>query len=186
MSWANRSSPSAATWQRNCSHGGADPHEAVGRFDESAKSFARLPAEIRDSVWKAMRVVPGGLLDADERAVAARQLFEVRVQPGLGRVSSHAEGLLLTLQGSLANLGGPRVVEAVQARRLNRGWLALPTLSLALAFVARLAARGHAPLEQQLSRTLPHHATLARSAPRLVTIDLLLAEFILTGAGATS
>jgi hypothetical protein len=164
--------------------GGADPYQTVGRFDEAVERLAHLPPELRDRLWKAMRVVPGGLLDADERAVAARQLFEVRLRPGPGRVSSQAESLLLTLQKPLADVGGPRVAAAVQARQPSRGWLGLPALSLALAFLARLAARGHTNLEQQLSLTLPHYATLARSAPHLVTIDLLLAEFILTGAGA--
>lgn len=163
--------------------GGGDPHESVGRFDESAERLAQLPADLRDRVWKAMRVVPGGLLDADGRAVAARQLFEVRLQPGLSRVSSAAEGVLWTLRKPLADLGGPRAAAAVQARQPTRGWLALPALSLAMAFAARLAARGHHTLEQHLVRTLPLHATLARSAPHLVTIDLLLAEFTLIGAG---
>ncbi|PZG01159.1 hypothetical protein C1I93_00120 [Micromonospora endophytica] len=163
--------------------GGSDPYETVGRFDQSAEVFALLPAEERDRVWRAMRVVPGGLLDADERMAAARHLFEVRVRPGLGRLSSSAEGLLRALQKPLVESGGPRVVGALQARNPTRGWLALPALSLAFAFVARLAARGHAAPAGLLPRTLPPHATLARSAPRLVAIDLLLAEFLLTGAG---
>ncbi|MFY1614705.1 hypothetical protein [Micromonospora sp. WMMD736] len=164
--------------------GGPDPYETVGRFDQSAEVFALLPAAERDRVWRAMRVVPGGLLDADERMVAARHLFEVRVRPGLGRLSSNAEGLLRALQKPLAECGGPRAVSALQARNPTRGWLALPALSLAFAFVARLAARGHAAPAELLPRILPLHATLARSAPRLVAIDLLLAEFLLTGAGA--
>ncbi len=164
--------------------GGPDPYETVGRFDQSAERLALLPREERDRVWRAMRIVPGGLLDADERLAAARHLFEVRVRPGLGRVSSEAEGLLRSLRQPLAELGGPRAVAAVQARQPTRGWRALPALSLAFAFVARLAARGHTALEPHLPRILTHHARLARSAPRLVTIDLLLAEFLLTGAGA--
>ncbi|HEX5542250.1 MAG TPA: hypothetical protein VFX60_11930 [Micromonospora sp.] len=155
-----------------------DPYAPVGRFDSAAQHFARLSEQERDQVWKAMRVVPGGLLDADERLVAARQLFDVRIKPGLGHLSRRAENLLLALQGTLDKVGGPAVTAAVRARQTGRGWLALPALSLAFAFVARLAARGHTSLEQ----LLPEHARLARSAPRLVTIDLLLAEFILTGA----
>jgi hypothetical protein len=50
--------------------------------------------------------------------------------------------------------------------------------------VARLAARGHTGCDRLLPRILPYHATLARSAPRLVTIDLILAEFTLIGSGA--
>lgn len=164
--------------------GNADPYAGVGRFDESAEMFAQLPVQQRDRAWKAMRVVPGGLLDADERTVAARQLFEVRDRPGVRRVAEHAERLLVSLRGPLDEAGGPVVTSALHARRPSRGWLALPALSLALAFVARLAARGHASLEHQHRRTLPYHAKLARAAPRLVTIDLLLAEFTLTGSGA--
>lgn len=164
--------------------GGADPYQTVGRFDESALRLAELPIEVRDRLWKAMRVVPGGLLDADERLTAARHLFEVRIQPGLGRVSSAAKELLLVSRQQIHAVGGQRVSDAIQARRPTTGWRALPALSLVLAFVARLAARGHPGCQRLLPRTLPHHATLARSAPRLVTIDLLLAEFTLIGSGA--
>ncbi|MBO4209122.1 hypothetical protein [Micromonospora echinofusca] len=164
--------------------GDSDPHPTVGRFDESAVHLAQLPAEQRDRMWKAMRIVPGGLLDADERLTAARQLFDVRIRPGLGRVSRAARSLLAESWPQIQSAGGRRVTDAVDARMPTSGWQALPAVSLTLAFVARLAARGHAGCEHLLPRTLPHHATLARSAPRLVTIDLLLAEFTLTGTGA--
>lgn len=163
--------------------GGDDPHRVVGRFDESAQRLAALPVEKRDQIWRAMRIVPGGLLDADERTTAARHLFDVRIRPGVGRVSSAARELLRTSCPQINAAGGPPVTAAVQARRPTSGWQALPAVSLALAFVARLAARGHDGCERLLPHTLPAHATLARSAPRLVAIDLLLAEFILTGSG---
>lgn len=164
--------------------GGVDPYQKVGRFDDSAVRLAELPIEMRNQLWRAIRIVPGGLLDEDERLIAARHLFEVRIQPDLGRVSSAAKDLLISSQQQIHAIGGMRLLAAVRARIPTAGWRALPALSLALAFVARLAARGHTGCERLLPRTLPHHAALARSAPRLVTIDLLLAEFTLTGSGA--
>nr|GID83024.1 hypothetical protein Ade03nite_19480 [Actinoplanes derwentensis] len=164
--------------------GEIDSHRAVGRFDDSAARLAQIPIEARDRFWKAVPVVPGGLLDADERLTAARQLFDVRLQPGIARVSIAARDLLLITQQQLHAVDIPRVMDAVRARNPTTGWRALPALSLALAFVARLAARGHTGCDQLLPRILPYHATLARSAPRLVTIDLLLAELTLIGSGA--
>lgn len=165
--------------------GEADPYAAVGQFGD-AERLAELPAEQLDGIWKAMRLIPGGLLDADGRLVAARQLFDARDKPGVRRVAAVAEWLLATLRGPLDDVGGRVVTAAVQARRPGCGWLALPGLSLALAFAARLAARGYTKVDKELRVALPHYAALARGAPNLVTVDLLLAEFILTGAGAAS
>lgn len=165
--------------------GDVDPHQQIGRFDDSAVRLAGLPPEQRDRLWRAVRVVPGGLLDADERLAAARHLFEARMD--LAQVSIVARDLLLLVRQQLRAAGGPQVLNAIGARQptQEQGWRALPALSLALAFVARLAARGHVGANRLLPYTLPRHAALARSAPRLVTIDLLLAELTLTGSGAT-
>lgn len=164
--------------------GGVDPHQGVGRFDESAARMAELLPEARDRIWRAIRIVPGGLLDADERLTAARHLFDARIQPDLARVSRAAEELLTCARRQIHAAGAARPMDAVRARKAVAGWRALPGLSLALAFVARMAARGHIGCERLLSRVLPDYATLARSASRLVTIDLLLAEFTLIGIGA--
>ncbi|MFV2018165.1 hypothetical protein [Micromonospora sp. LOL_023] len=160
--------------------GQPDPHRAVGRFDPAAQQLARLPAEQLDELWQAMRIVPGGLLDADERVAAARRLFDVRDRPGMARVAAAGADLLRTLRPALAAVGGPAVDAAVGARQCGPGWPDLPALSLAFAFTARLIARDRLPAAL-LTRTTPHHATLARHAPDLTTIDIFLAELTLTG-----
>ncbi|WFE28352.1 hypothetical protein O7623_03825 [Solwaraspora sp. WMMD791] len=160
--------------------GQPDPHRAVGRFDQAAQQLARLPAEQRDELWRAMRIVPGGLLDADERVAAARRLFDVRNRPGVARVAAAGADLLRTLRPALAAAGGPVVDAAVGARQCGPGWPDLPALSLAFAFTARLVARDRLPAAL-LTRTIAHHATLARHAPDLTTIDIFLAELTLTG-----
>jgi hypothetical protein len=58
-------------------------------------------------------------------------------------------------------------------------------LSFAFAFSARLAARGDDALTALLPQIIPHHATLARHAPHITAVDLVLAEFILAGTGAS-
>ena len=127
-----------------------------------------------------MRVVPGGLLDGDERLVAARQLFDARDRNGLRRVASYGD---TRLRRYLTDAGGS-VAAAIEARQPRTGWRGLPALSLAFAFCARLAARGHRPLQALLPQIIPHHAAIARHAPHLTTVDLVLAEFILAGTGA--
>jgi hypothetical protein len=65
------------------------------------------------------------------------------------------------------------------------GWLALPAMSASLAIVARIAARGEEAC-QAFERDWRHRWTdLARQAPRLASIDLVLAEALIAGVERT-
>jgi hypothetical protein len=163
--------------------GEPDPHAAVGGFDTTVQRLAVLPREQVDSIWRAARVVPGGLLDADGRAVAARELFDVRDRPGIRRVAAQASGLLAQIRALLRSRGDPALSRSVAARGNGTGWSALPAVSLALALAARLASRDQQRLRELQPLLVPHHAALARHAPRLVAVDLILAELLLSGAG---
>ena len=161
--------------------GDPDPHPRAGRFDVVAERLAVVSPEQQDMVWRAARIVPGGILDGDARAVAARKLFDNR-----------QDRKLLALTGQMAQLrellaDAPQVVHrALHARRPDSDeyhWLHLPVVSLALAFCMRLAARDRLPLAAAPVTLASRYVRFARSAPELATIDLVLAELLLTGEG---
>lgn len=58
--------------------GKTDPAARVGQFGPEAERLARLAPDQVDAVWQAAAVVPQALLDADTRAIAARQMFDAR------------------------------------------------------------------------------------------------------------
>lgn len=159
--------------------GEGDPAARAGSF-EGAERFSTMTPEQVDQIWRAAVVVPRGLLSADERAVAARELFDSRSRPGVQRVANDVRRRLPELTELIRRSGHPRALAAVKARGGTAGWVALPSLSIALALSARLAARD-ARLSQLVMDYVPLHASLARHAPRLVTVDVVLAELLLTG-----
>lgn len=160
--------------------GEGDQFARAGTF-EGAERFATFPAAQMDIVWRAAAVVPRGLLSADERAAAARELFDNRRRLGVERVAREARIRLAELTELIRRRSASNALAAVQARGGREGWVALPALSLALALAARLAARD-AGLRRLVAHFVSTHAALARHAPRLVTVDVVLAELLLTGA----
>ena len=62
------------------------------------------------------------------------------------------------------------------------GWFALPAMSASLALVARIAARGDAACRSFERGWRDCWAGLARQAPDLAGIDLVLAEALIAGA----
>jgi hypothetical protein len=136
--------------------GGDDPVASVARFGPEATRFAASPKELLDQIWRLANIVPAQLLDADSRAAAARKLFDARDYPFLKRWAPVAKQLELACDSLLSSRLGEVVAPAVAARRSDNGWQSLPAMSLGLALVARLAARGD---------------------------DLALAECLLLGAG---
>jgi hypothetical protein len=159
-----------------------DPFARAGTF-VGAENFTTMTSAQLDRIWLAAAVVPRGILSADERAVAARELFDGRRRPGVQRVADEARPRLAELTEMIRRTGHRGALYAVQARGGKEGWVALPSISIALAVIARLAAR-HGELRHLVARYVPLHASLARHAPRLVTVDLVLAELLLTGADA--
>ena len=65
------------------------------------------------------------------------------------------------------------------------GWLALPAMSASLALVARIAARGNEACRSFERGWRDRWADLARQAPDLASIDLVLAEALIAGADRT-
>jgi hypothetical protein len=169
--------------------GGPDPDAPVGRFDENAVRFAAMAPAQLDSLWRESAVVPGALLDHGTRMAAARRLFDARTDPEVVSLAGSALAVLgrvLPLLERTPVLG--RAVASRQAAgglRRSQPWLALPELSMALAGLARRASRGDVAAGRLYSDVIPAHVVLARRAPDLVTIDLVLAELFLRGTAGT-
>ncbi|MFG3685433.1 hypothetical protein [Micromonospora sp. NPDC047740] len=158
-----------------------DPHGGVGAFGAEAEQLAAMKPDQLNALWSLTPAVPGGLLEGDERWSAARELFDARLRTGVVSLADKAERRLRLLMRSLEHVGGSELVAAVHAREQGPGWRSLPALSIALCLASRLAARGHEPLVTDMPRLVKSHAVLARHAPRLTAVDVVLAELLVTG-----
>jgi hypothetical protein len=124
-------------------------------------------------------VVPQALLDADTRAGAARQLFDARRSAELARAAREATTIVRTAERLVAASPYRTAMAQIAACRHpdgKGGWLALPAMSASLALVARIAARGHEARQSFERGWRDCWAGLARQAPDLAGIDLVLAE----------
>ena len=153
-----------------------DPFACTGRFGPEAPYLASMSPHELDRLWSAANIVPAHLLDADSRATAARQLFDARSRAGCQRIAPTAHEVAAHLLRLLTDRGAYRLAEAIQARVSSAGWQSLPAMSIALALAARLAARGDVGLQAELGSLRHAWAALARCAPDLVEVDLVLAE----------
>ena len=165
--------------------GDDDPSAQVGQFGPDAERMAVLSAEQVEAVWQAAAVVPQTLLDADTRAVAARQMFDARRTPGLARAARDATSVVRSAERLVAASPYRRAVAQVTARRHpdgKGGWLALPAMSASLALVARIAARDDEGCRSFERAWRERWTDIARHAPDLTTIDLVLAEALVARA----
>lgn len=161
---------------------GEDPHAGVGRFGDTTIAMHRWPGERVDEMWHAAGVLPTALLDLDTRARASKHLFDVREHPAVRPVSATSAQLLAAAREAIARDTGFRAdgTSPIDARINQDGWANLPALSLAFAFVARLAARnGHAST-RTFEALRKAYTRLAMVAPDIVQQDLGLAELWLT------
>jgi hypothetical protein len=165
--------------------GDRDPSAQVGQFGPDAERMAVLSAEQVEAVWQAAAVVPQALLDADTRAVAARQMFDARRSAELARAAREATTIVRSAERLVAASPYRSAMAQIAARRHpdgKGGWLALPAMSASLALVARIAARGNEACRSFERGWRDCWAGLARQAPDLAGIDLVLAEALIAGA----
>ncbi|MBW4720610.1 hypothetical protein [Saccharothrix obliqua] len=162
---------------------GRDPHAGVGRFGPETAALTTMPVQQLEGVWRAARVVPHGLLDADSRAVAARRLFDRRDDD---RVRDVGRSTTTWLPGLVELVADRPVLRAQVAARTpppgRTGWWGIPALSAAFAVVARLAARGVpacVAVEREFRQTW---AELAGIAPEMAVLDLVVAELLIARA----
>jgi hypothetical protein len=165
--------------------GHPDPYAKVGRFGLDAERLALLPSEQVDSLWQAAAVVPQALLDADTRVTAARRMFDVRDMASVRTAATSAKPAAMSAKRAISESRYPHLAEAIVARlprEIKGGWLAIPAMSIALALTARLAARGNFRCRVLEREFHGEWITLAQYAPRLVAIDLVLAEALIVGS----
>ena len=157
---------------------GADPYAGAGRIDGSAELLDQNP-ELREQFVRAARLVPQGLLSEDSRVLAAMDFVRDRHDPRLEWLMRNARGVLREGERLIRIIGDAGTQRAFDARRHHTrsdGWHVIPAVSIALALAARHAARGHAEAEKWMLREQRPWADLAEVAPKLVTIDLIIAE----------
>jgi superfamily I DNA/RNA helicase len=165
--------------------GDRDRYAQVGQFGPDAERLAVLSAEQVEAVWQAAAVVPQALLDADTRAVAARQMFDARRSSELARAAREATSIVRSAERLVTASPYRSAVAQIAARRHpdgKGGWFALPAMSASLALVARIAARGDEACRSFERGWRDCWAGLARRAPDLAGIDLVLAEALIAGA----
>lgn len=157
-----------------------DPFAAKGCLDTSAERYRLLDKETRGEFRRAIKLVPGGLLDGDSRVEAALQMLDRQggAPRWLSERSAPAFAGLTELLRETQDAAGLEAVRARQHPTTNRGWRAFSALSLGWAWVARRAA--HGGLAQRVWIESQKHlwADLARIAPELVTIDIILADLL--------
>ena len=159
--------------------GDDDPY---AQFGPNAERIAG-PAPGQVAVpWAAAFAVPQPLLDPATRAVAAGQLFGARTTAELTRAGQDAISVVRSAEQLVAASPYRRAVTQLAARRHpdgTGGWRALPAMSTALALVARIAARGYDDCRTFEHAWRPRWTDLARRAPALTAIDLVLAEALI-------
>jgi hypothetical protein len=170
-------------------NGEGDPCAQVGQFGPGAERMAHLTAEQLEAVWQAAAVVPQALLDADTRAVAARRMFDARRTPELVRGARDAGSVVRSAERLVMASAYPGVASQIRSRSHpdgRGGWFALPAMSAAVALTARIAARGDDKCRAFERVWRERWADLARRAPDMVQIDLVLAEALIAGADRAS
>ena len=168
--------------------GRSDPCAPVGRFGPEAERMATWLPEQVDALWQAAAVVPKAMLDADTRLAAARRMFDARHQQPMRAAAGSAKTIIDTAGMVIGQSRYPSLASAVAARKPSGsgGWLGLPAMSLAMALLARLAARGNSNCAVLERDYRGKWANLALYAPDLVAIDIVLAEALVVGVTGQS
>ncbi|WES64638.1 hypothetical protein P0L94_00880 [Microbacter sp. GSS18] len=159
---------------------GRDEHASVGAFRHEAEILSDWPAERIDAVWRAAAPVPGALLNGDQRMLHARELFDSRISPRTRDIARTSHGVLRRTHAVLQDTLGDRVRGPIGARSGSDGWPSLPCLSISIALLARLAARGYESAIEAFGKYRSGFADMAEAAPSFIEQDLVLAELWMT------
>ena len=126
-----------------------------------------------EAAGPAAAVVPQPLLDTGTIAVAARQMSDARSRPELVRAAQDAPSVVRSAERLVAASPYRRAAARIAARR------ELPAMSISLALVARISARGDEACRSFERAWRSRWTDLAQQAPRLTSIDLVLAEALI-------
>ncbi|MDO5628954.1 MAG: hypothetical protein Q4G43_11595 [Mobilicoccus sp.] len=162
--------------------GEPDSEASTGCFD-GAPMLARASADLIQQLLDDANVLPLGILDGSTRQVAAFELFQRKDDPRLTRAQLRRQQVVALAERVLADR--PYLLHAIDQRLekpVHHTWQRLPQLTLAFAGLARAAARDNLDARTVLDRYRDDWLALARVAPRMVTIDIVLAELLLIGA----
>jgi hypothetical protein len=125
---------------------------------------------------------PAPLLAAASRAAAASQLFDARDTPELTRAAQDAISVVRSAERLIAATPYRHAAAQVAARYRPGApgrWSALPAMSMSLALVARISARGNENCRSFERIWRGRWTDLARRAPDQAGIDLVLAEALI-------
>lgn len=162
---------------------GQDPALTVGRFNEQTNILLRMSEEQLEDLIRAAAIVPKALLDRDSRTTASFQVLEARNSLAIKKLRELSAQLLEFSKQALLADYGKESVEPVLAREVpesKSGLGNIPAVSLALALVARAAARSKPQSVRLYSFVREGFAKLAAEAPKIVHQDLALAELWIT------
>lgn len=159
--------------------GAGDPVANQGRLDQTRWLDAKSPDEFRELV-SALGILPQGLLHGDARVEAALAVFAERKRSAVRDLGGVAWALTRRCREELAGLGAEALVRAVDARtadvRRELPIAHVSSASLALALMARLASRGLPGAHTLVADVRRYIDDLARYAPALLAMDVVLAE----------
>lgn len=160
---------------------GHDPYANTGAIDRAAMVYAKADTIGRAEFRRLVRLVPSGLLERDTRVEASFELLDRRKSAPV-HLTRQAGTTLRQVTRILEQLKCHIGVSAVRARVSTvetQSWAAFPPLSMGYAFLARLAARGNSALEAWLTANARVWSDLSIVGPKLVTIDIVVAELLL-------
>ena len=111
-------------------------------------------------------------------------MFDARTTPELARAAQDATSVIRAAQRLVSASPYRRAAAQIAARHPGGqgGRLALPAMSASLALVARIAARGNEDCRSFERAWRGAWTALARRAPNLTNIDLVLAEALIAAA----
>lgn len=159
---------------------GVDSFATVGKFGPNERALDRMPQDRVDAIMAVANLLPQGLLDKDSRAQASKQLFDARRDRAMEAVIAVARGLIAEARAAITSDIGGYATTPIDVRASDDGWMSLPVLSLACAFVARSAARGGPASGRVFVKLRKAYMRLAEAAPGIIQQDLGLAELWIT------
>jgi hypothetical protein len=168
---------------------GRDTDLAKALFDRTTLMLHFMPPAQVDQIFDVARIIPAALLDVDTRLTAIAEAFAQREEwvgnPSHTALIARAKKLVGVIRRASKHLYDQislRSEALGDADTIKHPWLMIPMLSLILALLARLDARGGVRGEVFNAELSGAWADLARLCPLLVRADLLIAEGLITHA----